>query len=159
MRSTTALVALTLLLGGCGVPLPGAELSQDFPLTVQRAIDGDSFVASDGLEYRVGMINAPENGTCGGEESARAVADLLADGFSVEAYAEDRFGRSVTRVRTPEGDLGVLLAEQGLADDRYLAQFATENPDYAADLVPAFEEAEQDRVGLWATCWADDGPD
>ncbi len=146
-------------------PVPQAEtpappeLDTTFPLVVQRRIDGDSFVGSDDVEYRVGMINTPEADECGGVEAAAATNALLAEGFRAETYTRDRFERAVSQILTPSGDLGVILAERGLADDRFLDAFAVENPPYAADLADAFERARSSQVGLWATCWIDGLPE
>ncbi len=124
-----------------------------FPLVVTDAKDGDSFVASDGVEYRVGLVNTPELGSCGGDEAAAVTADLLADGFAARAYTRDQYGRSVARIDTPQGELGILLARRGFADDQYLEDFRSENPAYAADLDDAFAAARRDRTGLYETCW------
>lgn len=124
-------------------------------LTVVGAGDGDSFVASDGVEYRIGLVNTPELGECGGREAADRTNALLAGGFSTHPYAVDVHGRRVARVRVDQGDLGVLLADEGLADDRYLEEFRHENPTYAEELDLAFADARDRRAGLWQTCWAD----
>lgn len=116
--------------------------------------DGDSFVASDGVEYRVGMVNAPERSECGGAEASRRAHELMASGFTAEAYAVDDYGRQVARVHTSTGDLGVLMAREGLVDDRYLEQFRHQHPAYAAELDTAFAEARSAAAGLWQTCWA-----
>ncbi len=123
-------------------------------LTVVDRKDGDSFGASDGEEYRVGLVNTPEQGACGGDQAAEVTYDLLADGFASDIYARDQHGRAVARITTATGDLGVLLAGGGWADDRYLEDFRHENPAYAAELDTAFAQARQDGAGLWATCWA-----
>lgn len=143
-------------------PIPAASGSDlapptpaRFPLVVARRADGDSFTASDGVEYRVGMINAPETGDCGGRAASDRAYALLADGFAAEPYSDDGNGRTVARILTPSGDLGVILAREGLADDRYLRAFADEHPAYAAALEAAFAAAEDERAGLWATCWAE----
>ena len=122
--------------------------------------DGDSFVASDGVEYRVGLVNTPELSACGGPEAADRTYALLADGFTVEAYSSDNYGRSVARVRTADGtDLGVWLARNGWADDRYLDDFRHEHPAYARELDEAFAAAKAAGVGLWSTCWAPPPPE
>lgn len=179
-RPQSLAVALVLLIavGACTSPEPGPSPSApptptptltptptpiptESPtvalLTVAVEKDGDSFVASDGVEYRVGMINTAERGECGGAEAADRAYELMAEGFTVEAYATDDFDRSVARVSTAAGDLGVLLAREGLADDRYLEPFAHQHPAYADELAQAFAAAEAERAGLWRTCWAD-GP-
>lgn len=118
--------------------------------------DGDSFVGSDGVEYRIGLINTPELGECGGEDARHRTEELLADGFVPDPYTDDDRGRVVARITTPDGDLGVILASEGYADDRYLEEFRHENPAYAAELDAAFRRARQARAGFHATCWADD---
>lgn len=156
-------VAVVVLSSGCtgsGDPTPSAPAGASSPpaaglLQVTDLKDGDSFVASDGVEYRVGLVNTPERSACGGPEAAEQTAALLADGFAADPYATDQHGRSVARVTTADGaDLGVALAAQGWADDRYLEQFRHENPAYAEELDEAFAAARTEDAGLWATCWA-----
>lgn len=160
-RATACLVALAVLAGGCtGADDPEPAVEGDVApasdlLQVTDLKDGDSFVASDGEEYRVGLVNTPELSACGGPAAADVTAALLVDGFTAEAYATDQHGRSVARITTAEGtDLGVTLAVEGYADDRYLEQFRHENPGYAAELDEAFADARAEGAGLWGTCWA-----
>ena len=123
-------------------------------LRVADLADGDSFTATDGVEYRVGLINTPELSACGGPDAAQVTADLLADGFTADGYAEDDVGRTVARITLADGrDLGVVLAVDGWADDRYLETFRHEHPAYAAEVEPAFARAREVGAGLWATCW------
>ncbi|MEO2105887.1 MAG: thermonuclease family protein [Actinomycetota bacterium] len=131
------------------IPAEGAAL-----LHVVEEKDGDSFVASDGVEYRVGMVNAPERSACGGTEASERAYELMSPGFTTEAYATDDYGRSVARIHTSTGDLGVLMAREGLFDDRYLDQFRHQHPGYASELDTAFAEARATGAGLWQTCWA-----
>lgn len=146
------LLLLTLLTGAC-TPSPMIEGVEQLQVTRQR--DGDSFVASDGVEYRVGLINTPELAECGGQEAKSRTTALLADGFTVDSYARDDNGRQVARIQTTAGDLGVILAAEGLADDRYLETFRSENPSYAADLDRAFQRARDGSRGFWQSCWSD----
>ena len=131
------------------VPSEGSAL-----LHVVEEKDGDSFVASDGVDYRVGMVNAPERSTCGGTEASERAYELMAQGFTAEAYDTDDYGRSVARIHTSTGGLGVLMAREGLVDDRYLDQFRHQHPSYASELDTAFAEARATDAGLWQTCWA-----
>lgn len=127
---------------GTAVEGTATEVAGPFPLRVAREIDGDSFVADDGQEYRVGMVDTAELGTCGADLAADRTYDLLRDGFRAEVYDRDVHGRAVARILTPTGDLGVILAREGLAGDRYLRDFASDNPAYAADLRDAFAAAD-----------------
>ncbi|WP_370327519.1 thermonuclease family protein [Euzebya sp.] len=140
------------------IALAACTATGEGALEVAEARDGDSFVATDGVEYRVGLVNTPELSECGGHEAADRTAALLADGFSVDAYATDDHGRSVARITTPDGDLGVILAAEGLADDRYLDAHRHEHPGYAAEIDDALARAREARTGLWRTCWDDTGP-
>ncbi|MFO6454386.1 MULTISPECIES: thermonuclease family protein [unclassified Aeromicrobium] len=104
--------------------------------------DGDSWVASDGNEYRLGLVNAPERNEQCGPEAAAFTRKLLANGFSVNAYANDTHGRVVAEVRDAKGrSLNVMLAKRGLADDRYLEEFRHENPELGRRLDRAFASA------------------
>lgn len=104
--------------------------------------DGDSWEASDGTEYRLGLINTPErNEQCGAEATA-FTRRFLEDGFAVDAYATDSYGRSVAEVFDKTGkSLNVALAKSGLGDDRYLDEFRHENPDLAGRLDDALASA------------------
>lgn len=104
--------------------------------------DGDSWDASDGTEYRLGQVNAPELSEPCGDEATDFTRDFLAAGFTADAYSGDRYGRVVAEVFDPDGvSLNVALAESGLGDDRYLEQFRSENPDLASRLDQAFASA------------------
>jgi endonuclease YncB( thermonuclease family) len=154
---SVALLVVLVLAAGC---TPAASPAADGPggdlLRLDRPIDGDSFVADDGQEYRVGLINAPEIGACGAAQAAARVRELLADGFTAQPYARDVHGRQVARIATDDGDVGVRLAAEGLADDRYLEPFRHEHRAYAAELDIAFADARAAGAGLWRTCWAAD---
>lgn len=104
--------------------------------------DGDSFDASDGHEYRLGMVNAPETGQPCSRDAADFTRDFLADGFVASTYSSDRYGRRVAEILDADGaSLNVALARSGLGDDRYLAEFRHENPELATRLVDAFAAA------------------
>lgn len=108
--------------------------------------DGDSFVASDGKEYRLGLVNTPEYNEPCGLEASGFTRDFLADGFSVNAYAMDTYGRHVAEVFNPKQEsLNIALAESGFGNDRYLDEFRHENPDLARRLDQAFQDAAVQR--------------
>lgn len=104
--------------------------------------DGDSWVASDGKEYRLGLINTPERSEkCGAEASAFTRA-FLSSGFAVDAYTTDTHGRSVAEVFDKTGkSLNVALAKSGLGNDRYLEEFRHENDELARRLDSALATA------------------
>ena len=111
-------------------------------LRVTALKDGDSWVASDGREYRLGMVNAPEALEPCGREAAEFTRRFLTAGFTADVYATDPHRRLVSEVFGSSGDsLNVALVEAGLSDDRYLDNFRHENPGLAARLDGAFERA------------------
>jgi endonuclease YncB( thermonuclease family) len=100
--------------------------------------DGDSWVASDGSEYRLGMVNTPEPGEPCHREATQFTRQFLADGFTADVYSQDPHGRVVAEVFDRSGDsLNLALARSGLSDDRYLS-FRRENPNLARRLEDAF---------------------
>ncbi|MCR4514688.1 thermonuclease family protein [Aeromicrobium sp. 50.2.37] len=113
-------------------------------LTVTDLKDGDSFEASDGREYRLGMVNTPEPDERCFDEAEAFTRDFLAGGFTADAYDEDDYGRVVAEVLDREGrSLNVALARSGLADDRYLDPFRGDHPDLADRLDDAFATAKK----------------
>ena len=123
-------------------PEPTTAPAEPVLLLVTDQKDGDSWVASDGVEYRLGMVDTPEVGEPCSEEATAFTRDFLAGGFTVDAYSSDTYGRSVAEVLNPAGaSLNVALARSGLGGDRYFAQFRHENPDLALRLDDAFASA------------------
>ena len=115
--------------------------------------DGDSWRDTAGTEYRLGLVNAPEQDECFGDEATDERRQQIAAGFRAEVYAVDRYGRHVSVVTTAGGsNLNVHLARHGFVDDRYLAEFRHESPALAAELDAAFTEARAQRRGLWTSC-------
>lgn len=155
MRTGPLLVLTGVLLGGCSASTPASAPAAGGALltAVARGGDGDSWRDTEGREYRLGLVNAPEQGECFGAEATAERRRLLADGFRAEVYTDDRFGRGVSVVTTADGrNVNVLLARGGFVDDRYLAQFRSERPSLAAELEPAFAAARRARAGLWGAC-------
>ncbi|MGQ2911242.1 thermonuclease family protein [Aeromicrobium sp.] len=129
--------------GGTAKP-PTTSTSTTERLTVTDLKDGDSFEASDGREYRLGMLNTPEPDERCFDEAEAFTRDFLAGGFTADAYDEDDYGRVVAEVLDGEGrSLNVALARSGLADDRYLDPFRGDHPDLANRLDDAFASAKK----------------
>lgn len=175
-RRSGALLALVLATG-CGTGPGGAPVSRSVAGTPSTATpvagppppqggallqarpggDGDSWKDTAGRSYRLGLVNAPEDGgartECFGPQATAERRRLTAAGFTAEVYATDRYGRGVSVVRLPDGtNLNVELARRGFADDRYLARYRAENPRLASQLDRAFAAARAERAGLWGAC-------
>jgi endonuclease YncB( thermonuclease family) len=101
----------------------------------------------------MGLVNTPELGECFGDLASRTRKELVADGFRAQVYETDRYGRGVSVITLADGrNLNVWMARHGYADDRYLAQYRSENPALAAQLDVAFAAAKRERAGLWGAC-------
>lgn len=118
-------------------PEPEPEL-----LFVTDLKDGDSWDASDGNEYRAGLVDTPERGETCSKEAAQFSRDFMASGFTVDAYSTDTYDRVVAEVFDADGDsLNVALAKSGLAGDRYLEEFRHENRELAGRIDAALASA------------------
>ncbi|MTB87285.1 DUF2510 domain-containing protein [Aeromicrobium sp. zg-629] len=125
-------------------PTPTEEPTEEpvVLLIMKDQKDGDSWVGSDGKEYRLGLVNTPERNEKCGPEATAFTRKFLSDGFTVDAYATDTYGRAVAEVFDPKGrSLNVELAKSGLGDGRYLDQFRHENPDLGRRLDRALASA------------------
>ena len=122
---------------------PSSEQTEQLVLLfVTDQKDGDSWVASDGTEYRLGLINTPERNEPCGTEATAFTAAFLSAGFSVDAYSSDTHGRTVAEVFDKSGDsLNVALAKSGLGNDRYLEEFRHENPELGRRIDSALASA------------------
>lgn len=154
MRPLLPLITVAVLvLGGCS---PADQDEGTALLLPAGHGDGDSWQDTDGREYRLGMVNAPELDECFGPEASAERKALTAAGFRAAVYTEDRHGRAVSVVTTADGrNVNVHLARHGFADDRYLAEFRDENPSLAAELDAAFAAARAEGRGLWSACPTD----
>jgi len=138
-------------------PSPGRDQAPGAGELLQAAAhgDGDSWRDTAGTEYRLGLVNAPEQGKCFGAEATAERQRQVAAGFRAAVYSRDRYGRAVAVVTTADGtNLNVHLARQGFVDDRYLNDFREENAALAGELDVAFAEARARGRGLWSACAA-----
>ena len=124
-------------------------------LRVTSPGDGDSWKASDGNEYRLALVNTPEVTECFGAQSTERRRRLTDGGFRVARVtnADGAYGRVVAVLTSADGtDIGLTLAEEGYADDRYVAQYRAEAPDYAPLVQDAVDRARAAGRGRWSAC-------
>jgi endonuclease YncB( thermonuclease family) len=100
--------------------------------TVQRVIDGDTFVTATGEKVRVLGIDSCEMATPGGRSAKEAAEVFLPVGAVVTMTSEpgvdkDSYGRSLRYVQTPLGDLG-----EGMVVYDHTAVYAGKNDASAA---------------------------
>ena len=115
--------------------------------------DGDSWRDTQGVEYRLGLVDTPEANQCGGATATAYRKRVLRGGFRARSYTSDSYGRQVAVIYTASGtNLNVLMAREGIASDRYLAQYRHENPPLARELDAAFAQAKASKAGIWGSC-------
>jgi hypothetical protein len=140
--SRPAPVAQTPVAGSSVAADETATSNEGALLFVTDLKDGDSWDASDGNEYRVGLVDTPERGEPCSVEATRFTRKFLADGFTVDAYSSDTHDRVVAEVFNADGDsLNIALVESGLAGDRYLETFRHENRELADRIDAALASA------------------
>ena len=132
-------IALLLLPSPAFAKKPSGIL---YPLTLERVIDGDTFVAS-GRKIRIWGIDAPERGTPLFRVSTMYLETILQDPKLACKFVEkDRYKRDVMQCYVSGSDIAGMMVQMGMAKDytRY------------SDGHYMFEEAEakEHLRGLWA---------
>jgi micrococcal nuclease len=165
-------VGMVVFVAGCGSPEPGSSVAvpdlpeppaDAFAATVERVVDGDTFIASanrGSLRVRLIGINAPESVQpdapveCFGPEAAVALGRLMPPGTTVSAAYEaggpvDQFGRQLWDVWLEDGRfVQAELVRQGAAEARAYPPHTQH-----ADLLERLEdEARTDVAGLYGAC-------
>ena len=173
MLKRALVVALVLCASGCSsLPAPNrassnpstqqttSSIERGEPATVQRVVDGDTFIALEGTRrFRVRLIgvDTPETvkpgapiGCFGPETSAYAKRVLTGRQvrlvYDVDRY--DRYGRTLAYVFIGKTFFNLDLVQHGYA------VVETMPPDVAhvEDLVAAQRAARASRLGLWLMC-------
>jgi endonuclease YncB( thermonuclease family) len=117
-------------------------------VTATRVVDGDTFVASDGVTYRLAAIDAPESGTELGPAATQRLTELLAGPLTIEpgeVAAVDRYGRSLAYVFEGETFVNEVLVREGLAAEAFYG----DNVRYRQRYLDAQAAAQADGVGMW----------
>lgn len=124
--------------------------------TVERVIDGDTFVCTSGIHVRMLQINAPELSDCGGEWARAALQFIvLPPGTTVrleyDRVTQDRYGRDlaapiVTRPDGGEYNASMVMVYAGLAKAAYYG----DNAKYLEWAQAAENWARVAQWNLWA---------
>ena len=130
-----------------------ATLPATVHLTVQRFIDGDSFVGKrqngQSVPVRISGIDAPERGQSGSRQADRALRSMLGERLlELRVVKRDRYGRLVGRLLADGTDVGLQLVRQGLAwhFKRYEHEQA---PGVRRQYRQAQRSARDQGIGIW----------
>lgn len=140
------LLLVSLLgLGATGlVPLP-------LSCTVERIIDGDTFVCESGERVRLTLVNTPEmSDEPLGRMARRFLLGLMPPGSEVELELDvaerDRYGRILAYVRLPDGRMvNRVLAREGYAQ----VMVVPPNVRHVETMRAAADSARREEAGLW----------
>lgn len=170
-----AVVVLAGLVGGAalvdnlrtqGTPVTEISEAQDGSATVDRVIDGDTFVTTSGIHVRILGLDAPETqnghndcygyeatgaltsflyGTSTGDSNGKAMVYLTTD---PSQGPEDKYGRALRYVENSDDkDVTQMMIEGGWA--RYYAAYpVARSPIYAQDQ----KDAKSEDLGGWKDC-------
>ena len=150
------LAALATVALSCGErEEPTAPLERG--AVVERVVDGDTIVLTDGRRVRLVQIDAPEaqEGECYGQEATDVLAELVPPGTAVALRTDpaldrvDRFGRLLAYVFRDETNVNLRLVQEGAASVWF---FEGERGRYADRLFRAASVARNARRGLWDAC-------
>jgi len=119
-------------------------------VTGSYAIDGDTFVTTNGEHIRILGIDAPELGTPYSEEAKNMLDEMIRDKkvyLKIQTSVPiDEYGRTLAICTTSRGTLGVLLLVEGLAR-AFIAEDATYDP---TPYTTAEKVAKERKVGIWS---------
>jgi len=135
-------LSLTLLLAINILAFPALIPKEYQTVTVQRVIDGDTLVTSDGETLRLENINTPERNKPGYEEAKLFLAQFENTKISIDRADYDKYGRTLAKIYT-SGYLNLEIVKLGLAK-----KYLVDTPE-----LKIFLEAEQsaidNQLGLW----------
>lgn len=119
--------------------------------SVQRIIDGDTFVCGSGERVRLILVNTPEmDDEPLGDLARRFLVDLMPPGTRVELEVgveeRDRYGRLLAYVRLPDGGMvNRILAREGYAQ----VMVVPPNVRHVESIRAAVDSARAEGAGLW----------
>lgn len=175
LRALGLVVCCVFFVSACAQPAtfssltPGPDTSSSSATStdavIERVVDGDTLIVTEaGQRTRVRLIgiDAPESvkpGSpveCFGPEASKFLKDLLPAQSPVQLEADpaagdqDKYGRQLRTVRTPDGsNVSVLIAAAGMGREYVYDRVPSR---YAQQIHAAQTEAQQRGSGLWAGC-------
>lgn len=144
---TTAVVLCSAL----AMSTAGAETLSGFVIHVS---DGDTVTAllpnKESIRIRMAGIDAPESKQDFGRRSRQLMSRLVKNrDVQIHVVDRDKYGRYVARLETSDGDVGIVMLEQGLARV-YLKYVRNLSRDYQAAYMHAESQARSEGLGLWS---------
>ena len=118
-------------------------------LTVQRVVDGDTVVLSDGRKVRVVGINTPEHGEALAGEARQFTSDFVLGKAVVPAPSggkTDAYGRTLADLQVDGASLAEAILRSGLAHVMLIPPY---DEGEARRLLDAESSARKGKRGIW----------
>jgi micrococcal nuclease len=135
-------------------------------VSVERVVDGDTIVVSDGERVRLIGIDTPETVDprkpvqCFGREASDRTKELLPAGTAMRLVSDveptDRYGRTLAYVY--RADDGLFVNAALVADGYALTATYPPNVAHAEELAALASQAREEGRGLWSAPCADEPP-
>ena len=124
---------------------------------VDRVVDGDTVVLTDGRRVRLVQIDAPEvsSGECYADRATAELRRLIPDSSVVRLVADpsldqvDEHGRLLRYLVVGLRNLNVAMVKRGAAAPYF---YDGDRGAYAGRLTTAANQAKQAGIGLWGAC-------
>ena len=111
--------------------------------TVTRVIDGDTFITTEKLTFRLTSLDAPELDRCGGTEAKRALERMiLGKPVYPKILFKDPYDRLISLVYTKDAFVNKTMLRYGYA-------YYDANVGSSKDLLQAGEEAREKKKGIF----------
>jgi endonuclease YncB( thermonuclease family) len=141
---------VTLLAGILLLCMTGLLLFKPFSglddVYLKSIYDGDTItIERDGLKVKIRLaeVDCPERDQPYGKEAREFVQKFLeGKTISISAVEQDRYGRTVAKVRANNDDLGEALVENGYA-------WVYTNYSKDKELIALQDSAKRMKIGLW----------
>ncbi len=116
--------------------------TQETTITIERVIDGDTFVSDSGEIFRLLNINAPEKSEAGYDEARIFLKSYENSEVKAEIISVDKYGRTLARIYSG-GYINLEIVKNGLGK-KFLVQSSE---------IKEFDKAEKSAVenelGIW----------
>ena len=130
-----------------------SAVAQRFPVKVVGISDGDTFtvVNCDNLQLKIRIhgIDAPEKSQAYGNQSKKYLSSLIfGKNIEIDVQSQEKWGRFVAKVFTPDGrDVALLMLQGGMA--WHYTKY---------DKTPAYENAQNAAKSAHKGLWGDKNP-
>ena len=87
--------------------------------TIKKWKDGDSGSFSDGTEFRLARVRAPEKRQAGGSKATKVASGMTGRSkgrVNVEQVGKDRYGRVIVEMSNKDGSINDRLIKKGYKD-------------------------------------------